>query len=175
MLKIHIIEIETGLEAHAVRYAAEHWGASVSVTWVANSAQVVNFFAGCPEQEVIIISGHGNEHGLLLPKLAEEVKHKYPYNDVITPEDFAQFIQLNKNIVINTSCMSGTKVFADVFLSKGARCYIAPNNYPEGSSTLMYLLSFIYEYTQNRYDVEKAHYYSSQHPNDRQQFILFKA
>jgi hypothetical protein len=34
MLKIHIIEIETGLEAHAVRYAAEYWGAFVTVTRV---------------------------------------------------------------------------------------------------------------------------------------------
>ena len=106
----------------------------------------MNFFAGCPEHEIIIISGHGDERGLLLPELSEEVKNKYPYNNVITAEDFAQFVQLNKNIVINASCMGSIKSFADVFLSRGASCYIAPNNYPEGGATLMYLLNFIYEY-----------------------------
>jgi hypothetical protein len=43
---------------------------------------------------VIVISGHGDERGLLLPELAEEVRSRYPYDEVIRPQDFAGFLQL---------------------------------------------------------------------------------
>lgn len=44
MKRIHIIEIQSGNEAHAIRLAAETRGAFVTVTWVGNSRQVVGVF-----------------------------------------------------------------------------------------------------------------------------------
>lgn len=175
MVKVHIIEIETCLESHALRYAAECWGAFVTVTWVGNSAQVVEFLSNKPEQNIIVISGHGDERGLLLPELVEEIKSEYPYHDVISPDDFAEFLNLDGNTVVNASCMCGVHSMADVFLAGGAQYYIAPNNYPQGNASLMYLLNFIYEYMQNEHSVEIAHQISSEHADDRRQFTLFKS
>jgi hypothetical protein len=174
-IAIHIIEIETGLEAHAVRYSAEYWGAFVTMTWVGNSAQIVDFLSSKPHHDIIIISGHGDERGLLLPELVEEIKDEYPYNDVISPKDFAEFLKLDNNIVINASCLCSNQLLADVFLAGGAQYYIAPNDYPKGDASLMYLLSFLYEYTQSDRDVELAHKLGSSHSDDRSQFKLFKS
>jgi hypothetical protein len=175
MIKVHIIEIETGLEAHAIRYAAECWGTFVTVTWVSNSAQIVDFLSSQPNHDVIIISGHGDERGLLLPDLAEEIKDEYPYNDVIRPDDFAEFLKLSNSTVINASCLCGVQSLADVFLARGARYYTAPDDYPRGDASLMYLLSFLYEYMQNGQNVESAHRMSSAHSDDRSQFTLFQS
>ncbi|MEH2180232.1 hypothetical protein [Nostoc sp.] len=145
------------------------------MTWVGNSAQIVDFLSSKPDHDVIIISGHGDERGLLLPELVEEIRSNYPYNDVICPEDFAQFLKLDWNIVVNASCMCGVQPLADVFLAGGAGYYIAPNNYLEGNASLMYLLNFLYEYMQNEQNVDSAHSASSAHSDDRRQFTLFKS
>jgi len=173
MVTIHIIEIEAGLEVHALRYGAEYWGAFVTVTWVANSSQIVNFFQSLPRQDIIIICGHGNDRGLLLPELAGEIKDKYPYKDVIRPEDFKEFVRLEGNIIINSSCLGGSQKLAKIFLNRGAKYYIGANSYLDGNACLMYLLSFLYEYMRNGNNVEQAHYISSKHEDDRRSFLLF--
>ena len=175
MLKTHIIAIETGHEPHAIRSAAEWWGVFVTMTWVGNSGQIVDYFAGQPDHDLIIISGHGDERGLLLPKLGDEIADRYPYNEVIRPEDFAQFLHLNRNIVINLSCMGGMPQLAEVFLAHGARYYIGPTDYPNGSASLMYILDFLYNRVHHHRDVEEAHRIASNHDDDRQQFKLYTA
>ena len=64
MTTLHIVAIGTG-EAHALRAAAEYWRAFVTVTWVGNSGQIVEYFSKCPVHDLIIIAGHGDERGLL--------------------------------------------------------------------------------------------------------------
>ena len=73
MTTLHIVAIGTG-EAHALRAAAEYWRAFVTVTWVGNSGQMVEYFSKSPVHDLIIIAGHGDERGLLLPELAEEIR-----------------------------------------------------------------------------------------------------
>ncbi len=174
MIKLHILEVGTG-EAHALRYAAEYWGAFVTLTWVGNSGQIVEYFSHHPEHDLIIISGHGDEHGLLLPELAEEVRSRYPFNELIRPEDFAHFLRLAGNTVINTSCLGGMHQLAEVFLQHGAAYYIGPTDYPEGSASLMYVLDFLYNYLLHGQHVEEAHRKAANHSDDRKQFKLYPA
>ncbi len=112
MIRLHHLVINTGLEAHALRSAAEYWGSNVTVTWVGNSSQVGEYLSQSPSHEVIVISGHGDTHGLLLPELAEEIRCHYPYHEVIHTSDFADFLQLQGNLVINTSCVGGLSSLA---------------------------------------------------------------
>jgi hypothetical protein len=118
--KIHIIAVESGNEAHAIRTSAEVWGASVIVTWVGNSQQIVDDLSNLPNAELIILSAHGNAKGLLLPTLDQEVARQFPYNQVITPNNFGEFLALQDNIIINTACLGGTLAMASVFLNQGA-------------------------------------------------------
>lgn len=173
MLKTHIIAIETGNEPHAIRSVAEWWGVFVTVTWVGNSGQIVDYFTGQPDHDLIILSGHGDERGLLLPKLDAEIATRYPYNEVIRPEDFDQFVRLGGNTVISLACLGGRQQLADVFLANGARHYIGPVDYPNGSAALMYILDFLYNHVHHSRDVEEAHRIASNHDDDRQQFKLY--
>ena len=110
---------------------------------------------------------------LLLPELDEEVKDKYPYKDVIRPEDFAEFLRLSGNAVLNASCMGGMQSLAEVFLEMGANYYIGPIDYPDSSASLMYVLDFLYNYIQNGQNVEEAHQVASRYPDDRRLFRLY--
>src|SRR5713101_4725959 len=136
MVRLHLLVINTGLEAHALRSAAERWRADVTVTWVGNSRQVVEYLSQSPSHDVIVISGHGDERGLLLPELAKELRSNYPYDEVIRPPDFAEFLRLDGNLVINSSCVGGMPPLAKVFLEHGAKYYIGSTAYPEGDAVL---------------------------------------
>lgn len=174
MITLHIVEVGSGLEAQAIRAVAEAWGASVGVTWVGNSRQIVDVLSKQPSDSILILSGHGDRRGLLLPELAEEVRSHYPYHGVIRPEDFAQFVHLASNIIINTSCWGGVPSLADVFLQRGAQYYIGPINAIEADAALMYTLEFLYTYLHNEYHVQRAHQVASHHTDDRHLFTLYR-
>jgi hypothetical protein len=174
MITLHIIAIDTGLEPHALRLATEAWGVDVSVTWVGHSQQIVDYFATCPKHDIIVISGHGDERGLLLPELAAEIQHRYPYHTVMTPDDFRAFLRLDHAIVLNLACLGGVPALAEVFLASGAQAYIGSEGYTEGSAALMYALAFLYTYIHNGGQLVAAHQYAAQADDDRRQFRLYQ-
>lgn len=174
-MKIHIFAIETGLQSHAIRLAAEYWGADVTVTWVGNSRQIVDYFSAPPAHELLIIAGHGDERGLLLPELGQEIQHLYPYNGVITPQDFRHFLRAPLPIVLNLACHGGAPALAEAFLEHGAPAYIGATTYPNADATLMYALEFLYTYVQNGKHLGMAHQQAAAHDDDRQQFHVYQA
>ena len=175
MITLHIIEIDSGLEAQAIRAVAEAWGVTVAVTWVGNSGQIVDVLSGQPTDDILMLTGHGDERGLLLPELAEAVRSHYPYHGVIRPDDFAQFIHLAGNLVINTCCWGGERSLADIFLQHGAQWYIGPTDALEGDAALMYTLEFLYTYLHNGYQIQKAHHAASHRGDDRHLFTLYRS
>lgn len=93
---------------------------------------------------MIILAGHGDDQGLCLPELAEEIKASYKFQNRIRPQDFATFLSLPKSIVLNISCCGGSPPMAQAFIDSGCSYYIGHPGYPDGSSSLMSTLSFAY-------------------------------
>lgn len=174
MLTLHLISIDTGHECHAIRLAAEYWDFVVGATWVGNSQQIVDYFATSPKHDIIILSGHGDERGLLLPELDVEIQPRYPYNTVIRAEDFRSFLRLDGAIVLSLACLGGLPALADAFLDRGARAYIGPIDYLTGSAALMYALDFLYTYQHHGRDLVAAHQQAAQQMDDRQHFRLYQ-
>lgn len=173
---VHILAADTGLQPHVVRAAAEHFGASVSVTWVGNSAQVVEYLSSRPPQDVIVLSFHGDERGLLLPTLGEEVRSLYPYGEVIEPADFAEFLDLGGNVVLNHACRGGVPSMAEAFLAGGASAYAGADDYPDAAASTKYVLDFLYSYLlQDAGNVERAHRAASSAEDDRRLFKLYRS
>ena len=171
---VHILAADTGLQPHVVRAAAEHFGASVTVTWIGNSAQVVDCLSSHPRREVIVLSFHGDERGFLLPTLAEECRSLYPYGDVIRPADFNQFLALDGNVVFNHACMGGMSSMAEAFLSGGASAYVGADDYPNAAASTKYVLDFLYVYLlQHVGDVKTAHQAAATAEDDRRMFRLY--
>ena len=171
---IHVLAVDSALETQALRAAAEYWGAAVTVTWVGNATDVVDYCASHPIHDVIIIAGHGDERGLLLPSLDESIKGNYPFIDVIRPNDFQTFLALEQNVVLSTACCGGNEKLAAVFLSCGARCYIGAEGYPDGNDALMYALEFLFQFLVRGCGAEQAHQISASASDDRSLFC-FKA
>ena len=171
---VHILTDDTGLQPHVIGAAAEHFGASVTVTWVGNSAQVVEYLSSRPPQDVIILSFHGDERGLLLPALGEEVRSLFPYGDVIQPADFAEFLDLDGNVVLNDACMGGTPSMAQAFLVSGASAYVGAEDYPDTAASTKYVLDFLYAFLlQYPGNVERAHQSAWNAEDDRCLFKLY--
>ena len=170
---VHILAADTGLQPHVIRAAAEHFGASVTLTWIGNSAQVVDYLSGRPPQDVIVLSFHGDERGLLLPTLGEEARSLFPYGDVLEPADFAEFLKLEGSVVLNAACLGGTPAMAQAFLSGGASAYVGADGYPDTAASTKYVLDFLYSYLlQYVGDVESAHRAASTAEDDRRLFKL---
>ena len=172
MKSIHILAIDSALEAQALRAAAEYWGAAVTISWVGNAREVVNYFGSHPIHDLILIAGHGDERGLLLPSLAESIKEDYPFVDVIRPDDFKTFLALEQNVVLSTVCCGADEELAAVFLSCGARCYVGAKGYPDGNDALMYALAFLFQYLVRGDEPAQAHQVSAGAADDRSLFCL---
>ncbi len=167
---LHLIDIESGHEAYALRSAAECWGARVTASWIGNSGQIVDDLSGRPGHDLIIICGHGEAGALLLPELHESVKHKYPYDGRITGEQFRDFVDLDNTSLLNLACYSGQEKLARTFLDCGANPYIAPVDAPDGNATLMFALGFLYEVLAKQQSIMQAAQTAANYDDDRAMF-----
>lgn len=162
------------MQAHVLRAAAEHYGAFVTVTWIGNSIQVVDFLSSRPTNEVIILSFHGDERGLHLPSLGEDVSGAYPYGEAIRSTDFMEFLALNANVILNNACLGGTPEMAETFLSKGALAYVGAEGYPDTAASTKYALDFLYSYLiRIPGDIQQAHHAAHSEEDDRGMFRLY--
>lgn len=171
MLNLHILAIETGNEAHAIRAAAEYWGCTVAITWAGHPDQVIEFF-NSPPANIIILSAHGDDNGMYLPDLGEQIPTIYPYRNQLKPDDFRKFIHLHDHEVLNLSCKGGTPELAQAFFDGGASYYIGATDYPEGNATLMYSLEYLYNRSSGL-NPQQAHLLAIKHDDDRNQFYLY--
>ena len=142
---LDIIVIEDAMEALAVRASLEWWGTVTRTFFIGKSQDLVDILGGKEKLSPnILIMCHGVSDGIILPELGEEIAKQQPYDKILTPSNLNDFVKLNGQTIVSTGCKTGTKEFADAFLSAGAKCYIAPKDYPEGDASLFYVQSFFY-------------------------------
>lgn len=155
--KVDIIVLYEALEALAIRSVLESFGVEVRCHFIGNVKKLVSLFSGAePLHEIVIISCHGDERGMILPELHEELEKEMPYQKVLTVSDFSQFLKLQNQIVINTGCCLGNKYFAETFLQKGASAYIGLETEVEGNAVLFFVISFLYFRLCNNLSLENA-------------------
>lgn len=155
--KVDIIVLYEALEALAMRSVLESFGVEVRCHFIGNVKKLVSLLSGAePLYEIIIISCHGDEQGMILPELYVELEKEMPYHKVLTASDLAQFLKLQNQIIINTGCCLGNKNFAETFIQKGASAYIGLETYVEGNAALFFVISFLYFRLCNNLSVEDA-------------------
>ena len=174
MKRIHILAIEAGNEPHALRSACEHWGAQITVTWAGNSAEIIDYFSEVPADDLLIISGHGEQDALLLPQLHESIADNYPFRDRITSSELCSFVKMGGGCVLSLCCESGTKRMAHAFLTGGASLYIGPSGSPDGNVALMYALELLYACLVEKKSIDQGHQEASKHDDDRASFVIYK-
>jgi hypothetical protein len=175
MPTLRIIDVLSGMEAQALRASAECWGYDVAVTWVGNSRQIVDVFQHSLPIDVLIIAGHGDEDGLVLPELDESVAGGFPYLDRISAAQLAEFARPVASVIIATACTFGLPQYAEVFRNAGTRYYVGPTDYANAGAAMMYSLGFLYAFQCNGLHAALAHEAAFSQSDDRRMFKLHRA
>ena len=172
-MDIDIINVDDDLEAVALRAVLECWNCTVALHHIATAQQLVNVLGGNTTlSQHIVLMCHGVEQGLALPELAPEVAAQQPYQIALSPADLKEFLRLPECLVVNTGCLMGRSEYASAFLQAGCHSYIGPVEYPEGSSSLFYVLHFFYGLNVKNSSVQIAHQKASAHDAETQMFQL---
>lgn len=121
------------LETISLRGALEYFGYIPLVHWLGNSKQLKDVLEGKIQlEEIILLSCHGCEKGF------------YAYeNKLLSLDDVS--VKLKNKTVLSTGCVTGKEHFAQSFLRGGVRYYIAPPDYPEGNSSMIFSLMFLWK------------------------------
>lgn len=170
---IDIISICDDTEVLAVRSVLEYWGIKVNIHFIAKAQDIVDVFGGDMANNILIMC-HGVNDGICLPELAPEIEIAQPFCKVLTPADLDTFLELNAQTVVCTGCKTGSPSFVNTFLSKGAKCYIAPNDFPEGSASLLFVINLYYHLLVNEVTVDEAYARASIIDGETEMFEIFR-
>lgn len=172
---LDIIVIDNDLEALAARASAEWWGVVTRTFFIGKSQDLVDILGGKEKLSPnILLMCHGVDEGIVLPELGEEVAKKQPYDKFLTGANLAEFLKLDGQTITSTGCKTGIKKFADVFLNAGAKRFIAPKDYPEGTTSLFYVLNLYYFLFAKKLSIRDAHNKVRLVDSDTEMFELFE-
>lgn len=172
-MNIDIINVDDALEALALRSVLEYWGCTVALHHIATAQHLVQALGGeTALSKHIVLMCHGVELGLALPELAPEIAAQQPYQTALSPAHLKEFLHLPGCLVVNTGCLMGKPEFAAAFLQAGCHGYIGLTDYPEGSSSLFYVLHFFYELHVRNSSALIAHQKAAAHDAETQMFQL---
>lgn len=162
-------------EAAALRAVLEYCNIKVTIHLVGEAGDIVRVLGG--EEKIantMVLTGHGDAEGLVLPELAHEIEKEQPYHRRMSAQDFREFLNLHPDsLVINTACSLGTKEMAGAFLDAGCRYYIGATDDPVGNASLFYALHFFYEHICRKKSVEEAHEIARSHDDQTRMFHLY--
>jgi hypothetical protein len=122
--------------ATALRATLEVYNYRVTTHWVGSRKELVMLLDGSLplEDEFIILACHGDEQSIVIPGETQ-----------LTPQELGSVAKLQDKIVLSLGCKTGSPAFREAFVEAGARAYVAPTDYPDGSSALVFAAVFCYE------------------------------
>jgi hypothetical protein len=134
---VTLIAIADPLEATAVRAVLEGLNYRTTSHWVGSRAEAIKLLTGeIPTDQVVIVSCHGDEHGILLPD-----------EDPITPGDVRDHACLEGKTVVNLGCCTGSDDLSAAFRAAGTTSYVAPVDSPDGAAALAFVSNLFFLHT----------------------------
>lgn len=143
--------LNIGDEVTALRAGLETFGLKVNLINCGQGRHIVQALGKSDSKaEFIIINAHGDDDGsIVLPELGESVAKIQPFNNRMTPEDLAKFVDVQGKIIICTACGGGHEKLARVFLELGqAKAYIGDSLAPFGYASYLFPILIFYFLTQ---------------------------
>lgn len=126
------LEERSTLETVALRGALEYMDYIVSVHWVGSEKRFTELLSDKTlTDKNIILSGHGYEDGFLLSD-----------NKIVKPGVFKDHIAWPGKNVLSLGCKTGTEEFIDAFKNGEVETFIAPKEYPDASTSLVFVIHF---------------------------------
>lgn len=151
MGKVLIVSFsDAGNEAQALRQVLELYGFLVLIKYIGRPNDFIDVLEDKVElnADYIIISCHGEDGRIIMPKLHESIylqdEPKYDFSS----NEIEMYIKLSNKIIINTGCSTGNKNMMDVF-SKNNNTYIAPTDYVDGNAVFIFAVNMFYSLARN--------------------------
>jgi hypothetical protein len=127
-VSVTILAIDDPTEPPAVRAVLEGFGYLVTIHGIGSREELLKILRGeIRTEDTVVISGHGGEHGFLVPDEAP-----------LGPAEVADIGRLAGKTVVSLACLSGTPEFAEAFRVAGAAHYIGPDDYPDFRAALAF-------------------------------------
>ena len=154
---ISIVAIGDSGEAQLLRILLESLGASVLLHLPGTPADflLVLGASGSPAK-YLVISGHGDDAGLIFGDYAPEIDTGCLTQGRLSPLTLAEHIALPGKIVVSTACEAGTPAFASAFLGGGVEAYIAPSGSPEGADAVLFVHRLFHQLLARRRPLARA-------------------
>lgn len=143
---VGIVAVGDSGEALLLRAMLESLGASVRL-YLPGTPEDILACLKQPDQPppYLIISGHGDENGLVVGEFDTEVTRIGLKDGSMCADILSGDIDLRDTVVFSTACCTGSQAFAKAFTEGGARAYIASPGYPDGAATPLFVHLFFYE------------------------------
>lgn len=172
-----IVALGDSAEALLIRAILENLGGAVFLHLPGTPGDVIKCLQRDQnDPEYIILSGHGDENGFVLGEFIAEIDTRLLVDGSLPASALARDIRLPAKTVISTACLTGTDAFGQAFLAAGARAYVAPSEYPDGSAVPLFLHGLFYELFHRGKTLEEAmERAQSFDPDNELSFVLFKA
>lgn len=144
MSRAVIIALEPGDEPLLIRALLEVQGIDVQLRRIGGPSAVLTAFNfnGGPS-DLVIITGHGDHEGFIMPEMARGIDTLDLAGNRLRATDLTG-IRVDASTVISTACGTGTDAFAAALLAAGAAHYIAPKDYPDGAAIAPILSGLIH-------------------------------
>ena len=141
--RVAIAFIDDALEAMLLRAQFESLGCRVDWRPLGKPSDLFSAFD--PGVDIGILSGHGDERGLVFPALAPGADSLALPDNRMAPGLLRGFAHRLPQVVLSTACDTGNEAFAAAFHAAGAGLYIAPAGYPDGRAVpvLLGLAAFL--------------------------------
>lgn len=144
---------DIGIEAQALRQSLELYGFSVLIKYIGRPNDFVDVLSNNVELEAdyIIISCHGENGSIVMPKLHESIYLQDEPKHDFSSKDIERFLKLSNKTIINTGCSTGYENMMDIF-SKNNNTYIAPTDYVDGNTVYIFVANMFY-FLSKKFDV----------------------
>ena len=177
---VAIICIEGGND-EALRQALEYFGYLVVMYKVGRPQHFIDILSGKTIMpfDYMIISCHG-EHDkqngeIVMPELGEDIYFPDEPRGNFGLNEIDKYLTLKDTCIICTGCATGHEDMAKAF-AKNNNIYIAPNDYIEGDSDLVFVVLLFYYLCSNIHglDIETAYKKASLLDSETSLYILKK-
>ncbi|WP_068783651.1 delta-aminolevulinic acid dehydratase [Paenibacillus phocaensis] len=164
------------MEVQAIRSTLEYFGARVFTYWIGRPSDFISVLTGgdiYSNTDYIILSFHGTDGKFVMPELGEDVYEADEPRGNFGPNEIRRFASMKGKVVIANGCTLGMPETAEAFLNAGCATYIAPDDFPNGSMGLMFVLRLFYEIIENKKDVKEAFHLTQSMDNEMRMYRFF--
>jgi hypothetical protein len=169
---VAVVAVGEATEAPLVRALLESLGAVVTLHLPGTPEDILLVLGqGETAPPYLVLCGHGDEEGFVLGEYAPEIDTAALIGTSLPAAVVARTC-LPGRVVVSTACTTGYAAFQRAFLGGGAAAYIAPDGYPAGASTLLFVHLLFHELLVRGADLEPAWRHAAGHDEASQTFVL---